>query len=222
MLLRYSRRAMCVPPCEPRRKSLWLAKLARSSHEAIADGSSGFISAAITKPTTQNTQPNDPWSHAESASIPELQRCRLNVGGLANGPLDHSRRIHCFLADQPCADFVCNCTSAPVAVATGFTLRSVYLESYLQKRDYPRADPKLAIEPQMESLYRSRLNRVLRTISWRASDCSIRRESAMICGKQLKFGGMDAPPTSLEAGNNNFLGMFRSLSPHPDTTEYVR
>ena len=28
--------------CKPRRKSLWLAKLARSSHEASADGSSGF------------------------------------------------------------------------------------------------------------------------------------------------------------------------------------
>ena len=30
----------CVPLCEPRRKSLWLAKLAKSSREAIADGSS--------------------------------------------------------------------------------------------------------------------------------------------------------------------------------------
>src|ERR1700740_1077301 len=34
----------------PRRKSLWLAKLARSSHAVTKDSSSGFLLAAITKP----------------------------------------------------------------------------------------------------------------------------------------------------------------------------
>jgi len=33
--------------CEPRRKSLWLAKLAKSSREAIADGSSWAATAAM-------------------------------------------------------------------------------------------------------------------------------------------------------------------------------
>jgi len=33
-----------------REETLWLAKLAKSLHEETADGSSGFIGAAITKP----------------------------------------------------------------------------------------------------------------------------------------------------------------------------
>jgi hypothetical protein len=40
--------AVCLC-CEPRRKSLWLAKLAKSSREAIADGLSESISAAVTE-----------------------------------------------------------------------------------------------------------------------------------------------------------------------------
>jgi len=35
-------------------KTLWLAKLARSSHEVTADGSSGFISVAIVKSNKRN------------------------------------------------------------------------------------------------------------------------------------------------------------------------
>src|SRR5438552_17057673 len=46
---------MCVSFCEPGGKSLWLAKLARSSHAVTGDGSSGSISAAITKPKSVNT-----------------------------------------------------------------------------------------------------------------------------------------------------------------------
>ena len=45
---------MCVF-LRARRKSLWLAKLARSSHEATANGSSAFISAAITKRINAST-----------------------------------------------------------------------------------------------------------------------------------------------------------------------
>lgn len=40
---------------QARRKSLWLAKLAKSSHAAIAGGSSGSISAAIMKPRNVTT-----------------------------------------------------------------------------------------------------------------------------------------------------------------------
>jgi len=46
---------MCVSFCEPGGKSLWLAKLARSSHAVTGDGSSGSISAAITKPKSADT-----------------------------------------------------------------------------------------------------------------------------------------------------------------------
>jgi hypothetical protein len=46
---------MCVSFCEPGGKSLWLAKLAKSSHAVTGDGSSASISAAITKPKSANT-----------------------------------------------------------------------------------------------------------------------------------------------------------------------
>jgi hypothetical protein len=39
-----------VPLLRAKEETLWLAKLAKSSHEATADGSSGSIWAAITKP----------------------------------------------------------------------------------------------------------------------------------------------------------------------------
>lgn len=39
-----------MPLLRAKEETLWLAKLAKSSHEATADGSSGFISAAIAKP----------------------------------------------------------------------------------------------------------------------------------------------------------------------------
>src|SRR5579864_1057317 len=42
--------AICVPLLRAKEETLWLAKLDRSSHEATADGSSGSISVAITKP----------------------------------------------------------------------------------------------------------------------------------------------------------------------------
>src|SRR5882757_8694718 len=41
--------AGCVSFLRARRKSLWLAKLAKSSREAIADGSSESISAVVEK-----------------------------------------------------------------------------------------------------------------------------------------------------------------------------
>src|SRR6266566_9382572 len=47
---RGSLRRLCLS-CEPRRKSRWLAKLAKSSHAATADGSFGSTSAAITERT---------------------------------------------------------------------------------------------------------------------------------------------------------------------------
>ena len=55
-----------IPVCEKcvfsvflanQRGNLWLAKLARSSHEATADDLAVFISAAITKPTSANITP---------------------------------------------------------------------------------------------------------------------------------------------------------------------
>ena len=44
-----------MPLLRAKDETLWLAKLAKSSHEATADGSSGFISAAIAKPISANT-----------------------------------------------------------------------------------------------------------------------------------------------------------------------
>ena len=41
--------------CEPGGNSLWLAKLARSSHVVTGDGSFGSMSAAITKPQSADT-----------------------------------------------------------------------------------------------------------------------------------------------------------------------
>jgi hypothetical protein len=46
-------RRVCLS-CEPRRKPLWLAKLGKSSHAAIADGSFEFILDAIRKLTNVN------------------------------------------------------------------------------------------------------------------------------------------------------------------------
>src|SRR4051812_29062083 len=46
---------MCVSFCELGGESLWLAKLARSSHAVTGDGSFGSISAAITKPKSADT-----------------------------------------------------------------------------------------------------------------------------------------------------------------------
>ena len=42
-------RAICVPLLRAKEETLWPAKLDRSSHEAIADGSCGSISVATTK-----------------------------------------------------------------------------------------------------------------------------------------------------------------------------
>ena len=39
----------CVPLLRAKEETVWLAKLAKSSHEATADGLSGSISAEITK-----------------------------------------------------------------------------------------------------------------------------------------------------------------------------
>jgi hypothetical protein len=41
--------ATCVPLLGAKEETLWLAKLDRSSHEAIADDSSGSISVSTTK-----------------------------------------------------------------------------------------------------------------------------------------------------------------------------
>src|SRR5215469_6723677 len=51
-----------------RRKSLWLGKLARSSHEATADGSSGSISPRPRNQEAQRPQSKDPPSHTGSAT----------------------------------------------------------------------------------------------------------------------------------------------------------
>src|SRR6266699_191292 len=47
--------ASCVPLLRAKEETLWLAKLAKSLHEATADGSFGSIWAAITKPRSATT-----------------------------------------------------------------------------------------------------------------------------------------------------------------------
>jgi hypothetical protein len=66
--------------CEPRKETLRLAKLDSSSHRATADGSSGFMSVAITKPTKEIAQSNHSGSHAGTASQPHQKIVRTLLG----------------------------------------------------------------------------------------------------------------------------------------------
>ena len=61
-------------------ETLRLAKLDRSSHGATADGSSGFISVAITKPTKEISQSNHAGSHAGTASLPDQKLRERDLG----------------------------------------------------------------------------------------------------------------------------------------------
>jgi hypothetical protein len=61
-------------------ETLRLAKLDRSSHGATADGSSGLISVAITKPTKEISQSNHSGSHAGTASLPDRKIARTRLG----------------------------------------------------------------------------------------------------------------------------------------------
>jgi hypothetical protein len=61
-------------------ETLRLAKLDRSSLGATADGSSGFMSVAITKPTKEISQSNHSESYAGAASPPDLKTARTRLG----------------------------------------------------------------------------------------------------------------------------------------------
>jgi hypothetical protein len=63
-------------------ETLRLAKLDRSSAERPVDGSSGFISVAIMKPTKELSQSNHSGSHAGTTSLPDqnIARDRVRAG----------------------------------------------------------------------------------------------------------------------------------------------
>ena len=69
-----------VCSCEPRNETLRLAKLDGSSHWATADGSSGFMSVTIMKPTKEIAQSNHSGSHAGTASLPHQKIARTRLG----------------------------------------------------------------------------------------------------------------------------------------------
>jgi hypothetical protein len=88
-----------VCSCVPRKETLRLAKLDKSSHWATADGSSGFMSVAITKPTKEIAQSNHSGSHAGTASLPHQKIARTRLGtrsgmeGAAGARLENGRVI---------------------------------------------------------------------------------------------------------------------------------
>lgn len=79
--------------CEARRRSLWLAELAKSFHEATADGSSGLSRPRSRNEQTQMPQPNDPRPYAESAGLSHAEASRTGLGPGSRRRKDHARRI---------------------------------------------------------------------------------------------------------------------------------
>jgi hypothetical protein len=63
-------------------ETLWLAKLARSLHEATENGSSESISAGMRNQETQLPQPNNPRFHAGSAGISNQEAAGTLLSGL--------------------------------------------------------------------------------------------------------------------------------------------
>jgi hypothetical protein len=62
------------------KETLRLTKLDRSSHGATANGSSGFVSVAITKPTKVNITIDYSGSHAGTTGLPNQKVARTRLG----------------------------------------------------------------------------------------------------------------------------------------------